>query len=142
MAAIPLLSGPQDPSQLENVVNTLITQLNAALTGVSPTNGITANTTGQAIAGVGNVTINTTTRATTSTGRYTISAPVAGRTVGIKNLSTIKATITGLFERGKTKLTLSSTAALASVNLPGVMLVGLSTSAWGVRAQTGKILCT
>lgn len=142
MALLSLLSGPQDPSQLEASLNTLITQLNGALSGSAPTNGITANTTGQPIARFGNITINTTTRATTSTGRYTISAPIAGASVVIKNLSTIKATITGLFERGKTKLTLSSTAALASANLPGVVLRGLSTSAWGIVSQTGKILTT
>lgn len=139
---ISLISGPQDPSQLENTINTLIVSLNNTLTGVTPAQGVTANTTGQTIGGLGNVTINTTTRATTSTGRYTIAAPVAGRQVVIKNLSTIKATITGLFERGKTKLTMTSTAALGSANLPGVILRGLSTSAWGVVAQTGKILTT
>lgn len=142
MATITLLSGPQDPSQLENTINTLIVALNGALTGQSPTNGVSAQSTAGAITGYGSVTLNTTTRTAGTTGRYAIAAPVAGRTQIIKNLSTVKATITGLFERGKTKLSLTSTAALASANLPGVMLRGLSTSAWAVVAQTGKILTT
>lgn len=143
MALIPLISGPQDPSQLDAVVNSLISQINAANTGQSPTNGISAQSTAGAIAGFGSaVTVNTTTRTAGTTGRYTIAAPVAGRVQIIKNLSTVKATITGLFERGKTKISMTSTAALASANLPGVILRGLSTSAWGVVGQTGRILTT
>lgn len=136
------LSGPQDPSQLEATINGLIVQLNSVLTGSSPSSTPSAQSTAASIAGFGTVTINTTTRTAGTTGRYAIAAPVAGRNVVIKNLSTVKAVITGLFERGKTKISLTSTAALASVNLPGVMLRGISTSAWAVVAQTGKILTT
>lgn len=139
-ATISLISGPQDPSQLDATINTLITQLNAALTGQSPVNGVTAQSTAAAIAGFGAVTLNTTIRAAGTTGRYSIAAPVNGRVVDLKNLSTSQATVTGLFERSKVKLTLAkSTAALATARLPGVRLRGISTSAWALIATYGPV---
>lgn len=142
MAAIPLLSGPQDPSQFENTINTLIVQINAGASGSSPYAAPTAQTTGSAITGFGAVTVNTTTRTAGTTGRYTIAAPVPGRTVTITSLSTVKATITGLFSRGKTKLSLTTTAAVATAKLPSVILRALSTSAWSVSASFGPVTST
>lgn len=137
---IPLLSGPQDPSQLEATLNTLIVQLNAQLTGSTPASTPSAQSTAASIAGFGTVTLNTTTRAAGTTGRYAIAAPVPGRTVALKNLSTSQAIVTGLFERSKVKLTLAkSTAALATAKLPGVMLRAISTSAWALIATYGPV---
>ncbi len=137
---ISLLSGPQDPSQLDAVINGVIVQVNAVLTGVTPARAVSAASTAVAIAGTGGITLNTTTRAAGTTGRYSIAAPVSGRTVSLKNLSTSAATVTGLFERSKVKLTLAkSTAALATAKLPGVMLRGISTSAWALIATYGPV---
>ncbi len=140
MALIPLISGPQDPSQLDATINSLIVSLNGALSGSAPTNGITAASTASAIPGYGSFTLNSTTRAAGTTGRYSIGAPVAGRVVNLKNLSTSAATVSGLFERSKIKLTLAkSTASLATAKLPGVILRGLSTSAWALQAVYGPV---
>lgn len=137
---IALLSGPQDPSQLDAVLNGLIVQINNGLSGATPSASPSAASTGAAIAGYGTITVNTTTRAAGTTGRYAIAAPVPGRALAIKNLSTSQATITGLFERSKVKLTLAkSTAVLATAKLPGVMLRAISTSAWALIATYGPV---
>ncbi len=144
--AISLLSGPQDPSLLNYDINNLINSINGFLTGSGGsalTVPVSAASTATVIANTaGQVTVNSTTRTAGTTGRYSLAAPVAGVTLKITSLSTVKSTITGLFERSKTKLSLSSTAALASVNLPSVILTGLSTSAWGITAGIGKIAST
>lgn len=139
--AISLLSGPQDPSQLDAVVNNLITNINSYVAGTSPLAvPVSAASTASAIsASAGQVTVNTTTRTAGTTGLYTIAAPVAGQTVKITCPSTVKARITGLFSRSKTKLTLSTTAALATAKLPSIILTGLSTSAWGLTAAYGSV---
>ena len=142
MAGIALTSGPQDPSQLEAQINALITSLNSYLTGgTAITSSVSAASTGTAIAAAaGQVNLNSTTRAAGTTGRYTIAAPVAGYTITLKNLSTSAALITGLFERSKTKLTMAkSTASLATAKLPGVLLRGLSTSAWAIIGTYGPV---
>lgn len=138
--AISLISGPQDPSQIDNTLNGLIVQINSGFSGSTPGTSPSAGSTSVAITGYGIVTVNTTTRAAGTTGRYSLAAPVAGRSISIKNLSTSAATITGLFERSKVKLTLAkSTAVLATAKLPGVMLRALSTSAWGLIASYGPV---
>ena len=146
MAVIPLLSGPQDPSQLNASLNALIEQINGYVTGTGGsfiTSPVSAASTGTAIsATAGQVTVNSTTRTAGTTGRYSLAAPQLGVTLKITSLSTVKSTITGSFERSKTKISLSSTAALASANLPSVILTGLSTSAWGLSASIGKIAST
>ena len=142
MAGIPLVSGPQDPSQLNASIDALITQINAYLTGGSAiTVPVSAASTATAIAaGAGQVSLNSTTRAAGTTGRYTIAAPSAGLTMALKNLSTSAASVTGLFERSKVKITFAkSTASLATAKLPGVLLRGLSTSAWALIAAYGPM---
>ena len=136
---ISYISGPQDPSQLENYLNQVITAVNAVLIGSTPASTPTAQSTAQTIAGYGVVTVNTTTRTASSTGRYTIAAPIAGRQVIIKSLSTVKATITGLFERSKVKITMSTTASLATAKLPSVILRAISTSAWALVGAYGPV---
>ncbi len=138
--AIALITGPQDVSQLDSVLNGLIVQINSGFSGATPGAAPSAGSTSVAITGYGTVTVNTTTRAAGTTGRYSLAAPVAGRNLAIKNMSTSAATITGVFERSKIKLTLAkSTAVLATAKLPGVMLRGLSTSAWAIVASYGPV---
>ena len=142
MALIPLISGPQDPSQLDATINVLIGQINGNLSGQSPAITVIAQSTAGSIAGYGEVTINSTTRTAGTTGRYTIATPVPGRQVVISSLSTVKATITGLFARGKTKLSLTTTASIATAKLPSVILRAISTSAWTVAASFGPVTST
>jgi hypothetical protein len=144
MAGIALLSGPQDPSQLEALLNQLITQMNGYFLGTTPeVLPVTKGTTSTPLPGFGSITVNSTTRTAGTTGRYMISAPVPGQTLSITDLSTVTATITGLFARNKTKLTLKSTAALsAGGKLASVILTGLSTSAWGITSGFGNVATT
>jgi hypothetical protein len=142
--AISLLSGAQDPSQLQASINALITSVNAYLGGTGgnvmtvPVSAASTATNISATAGV--VTVNTTTRTAGTTGLYNLAAPVAGVTLKITCPSTVKARITGLFARSKTKITLSTTAALATAKLPSIILTGRSTSVWDVSAGFGSIL--
>lgn len=141
--AISLISGPQDPSQLEALLNSLIVQINNTNNGTTPANPVSAASTASSISGGGAVTVNTTTRTAGTTGRYSIAAPVSGRMTVISNNSTVKATITGLFSRGRTKISLTSTASLAAGGkLASVILRGISTSAWAINASHGNAACT
>ena len=141
MAQIALLTGPQDPSQLDATINQLIEAINPFLNGVTPILGpVVAGSTAANLAASGTVQLNSTTRAAGTTGRYTLSAPVRGQVVFLKNLSTSQAFVTGVFERSKTKLTLAkSTAALATAKLPGVILAAVSTSAWNLIGSYGPV---
>lgn len=140
---ISYLSGPQDPSQIDATINGVITQINGVLTGQTSASSVTAQSTAVNIPGYGAVTVNSTTRTAGTTGRYTIAAPVNGHQQIITSLSTVQATITGLFSRGRTKITLKSTAALsAGGQLASVILRAISTSAWSVSASHGNATCT
>lgn len=140
---IALISGPQDPSQLDALINQLIGNVNSFLTGSGGnvlTTPVSAASTAAAIAATaGAVTVNTTTRTAGTTGLYNVAAPVAGVTLKITCPSTVKARITGLFARSKTKLTLSTTASLATAKLPSLILTGRSTSVWDVTASYGAV---
>ena len=144
MVGIALFSGPQDPSQLEALLNQLIVSANGYFLGTTPeVLPVTKGTTSTPLPGFGAMTVNSTTRTAGTTGRYTLSAPVTGQTLSIQSLSTVAATVTGLFERGKTKLTFKSTAALsAGAKLPAVILTALSTSSWGVTSGFGNVAST
>lgn len=141
---IPLFTGPQDPSQLDNLLNQVIVGLNGFVTGTTPeTVQVSAASTAAAIPNFGQFTLNSTTRTAGTTGRYTLSAPIRGQQVILTSLSTVKSTVTGVFERGKTKLSLISTATLAAgAKLPSVILTGLSTAGWGVSAGFGNVAST
>jgi hypothetical protein len=141
--AISLITGPQDPSQLDAVINGVIVQVNNQFSGQTASVSVSAQSTLSALSGYGAVTVNTTTRTAGTTGRYSIAAPVSGRVMTISSQSTVPATITGLFNRGRTKVTLKTTAALtAGAKLPSVILRGLSTSAWAVAASFGNVATT
>lgn len=144
--SIPLITGPQDPSQLNSTINALIESINGFTSGTAGsfiTTPVSAASTAASIAATaGQVTVNSTTRTAGTTGRYTLAAPQIGVTLKVTSLSTVKSTLTGLFERGKTKISMTSTAAIGLTNLPSVILTGLSTAAWGVTAGIGKVLST
>lgn len=142
---IALLSGPQDPSQLDAVVNQLIENINAYLAGTGGsviTVPVSAASTATSISPTsGQVTVNTTTRTAGTTGRYTVTAPsAAGQVLKITSLSTVQATITGAFSRSRLKVTMKTTAALTSAaKLPSMILTALSTSQWMVSASYGNV---
>lgn len=145
--SIATLTGPQDPSQLDNIVNQIILAVNGYVTGVTPeVVVVSAGSTAGNLPTAGAVTLNSTTRTSGTTGRYTLPAPTAaqiGQQLSLTSLSTVQATVTGKFEKIKTKLTLKSTAALsAGAKFPSVMLTALSTSAWGVIAGFGNVAST
>ena len=140
---IALLSGPQDVSQLDSIINTLISSINPVLAGtVAVPQLVTAGSTTGNIPSFGQVTLNSTTRTAGTTGRYKLPAPIPGQQLILTSISTVQATVSGLLERGKTKLTFKSTAALASAKLPSAILTALSTSAWGVSASFGNVAST
>ncbi len=135
---IALLSGPQDVSQLDSILNGIINQINAGLTGTTPlTSPVVTGTTSAALPANGTVLLGST----TAGAAYTMSAPVRGQTVRLINGSTKNCTIAGLFNKTKTKLTLTSTTG-AKIAQMAVSLVGLSTAAWGVSAVAGLVKST
>lgn len=143
-ATLPLFSGPQDPSLLFYYLDQLIAAVNPVLSGSTPVPlAVSAGSTTGNLPAFGQVTLNTTTRTAGTTGRYKMPAPVVGQMVILTSESTVQATVTGLFNKTKTKLTLKSTAALsAGVKLPSVILTALSTAAWGVSAGFGNVAST
>jgi len=78
--AIALLSGPQDPSQLDAVINSLINSINGYVGGTTAlTAGITPGTTSADLAAFGTVTLTST----SATASYLLSPPALGQTVTI-----------------------------------------------------------
>lgn len=135
---IPLLSGPQDPSQLDNLLNQLIIQINGYVSGTTPqTVQISTATTSAAIAASGTVILGST----VSNALYAMAAPVKGQTVRLITNSTKGARIGGLFNKTKTLITLLTTAG-AKLAQPAVVLTGLSSSAWGISAVAGNVKST
>ena len=149
MAGIQLssFSGPQDPSLLFYYLDQIIGSLNPVLSGATPiVQGVSAGSTSGNLPSAGAVTLNSTTRTAGTTGRYTLAAPTSaqiGQNLSLTSISTVQATVTGKFEKIKTKLTLKSTATLANgAKFPSVLLTALTTSAWGVIAGFGNVAST
>ena len=146
MAGIQLssFSGPQDPSLLFYYLDQIISSLNPVLSGSTPVpQGVSAASTSGNIPSAGALTLNTTTRTATTTGRYSLAAPTAaqvGNLLLLTNISTVKATVKGAFEKSKTLITLKSTTAAA--NRPSVILTALSTSVWGIFGLAGPVTST
>lgn len=133
-----LFSGPQDVSQLDSLLNTLVNAINANSSGASPqTNPVVTGTTSAALPASGVVLLGST----TAGAAYTLAAPVRGQSVRLINGSTKNCTIAGLFNKTKTKLTLTSTTGAKIAQL-AVTLVGLSTAAWGVSSVAGLVKST
>ena len=146
MAGVQLssFSGPQDPSLLFYYLDQIISSLNPVLSGSTPVpQGVSAASTSGNIPSAGALTLNTTTRTATTTGRYSLAAPTAaqvGNLLLLTNISTVKATVKGAFEKSKTLITLKSTTAAA--NRPSVILTALSTSVWGIFGLAGPVTST
>ena len=146
MAGVQLssFSGPQDPSLLFYYLDQIIASLNPVLSGSTPVpQGVSAASTSGNIPSAGALTLNTTTRTATTTGRYSLAAPTAsqvGNLLLLTNISTVKATVKGAFEKSKTLITLKSTTAAA--NRPSVILTALSTSVWGIFGLAGPVTST
>jgi hypothetical protein len=135
---ISLFSGPQDVSQLDSLLNTLVNAINAGFSGATPTtNPVVTGTTSAALPASGVVLLGST----TAGAAYTMSAPVRGQSVRLINGSTKNCTIAGLFNKTKTKLTLTSTTG-AKIAQMAVSLVGPSTAAWGVSSVAGNVKST
>lgn len=135
---VALFSGPQDVSQLDSLLNTLVNAINAAASGAAPTTvPVVAGTTAAALPASGVVLLGST----TAGAAYTLSAPVRGQSVRLINGSTKNCTIAGLFNKTKTKLTLTSTTGAKLPQLAAA-LIGLSTAAWGIYAVAGNVKST
>jgi hypothetical protein len=140
--AIALVSGPQDPSQLDNLINSLIGSLNGYLTGSTPlTVPVVNGTTGANLPNSGVVTIST------ATGNMVLSRPIPGQEVDIITQSTKSMTVTilggGTFNKTHTKLTFKTTNAAGGANVQqAVSLVGLTTSIYGIKAVIGTVKST
>lgn len=143
MAALSLLAGPQDPSQLDATINTLIAAINPILGGSVPVpNQTTLGTSSANLGTFGTIILNST--ATNSA--YTLPNPTAaqlGQQVELILVSTKGAAITGKYDTTKTKISLSTTASAATAKFPAVTLTALSTTrGWGVTSAFGGTIKT
>lgn len=139
--AIALLSGPQDPSQLNNTINALIGSLNGYLNGSTPVSSPVVNgTTGATLPDYGIVTISTGTN-------YVIQRPLPGVQVEIITQSTKQMFVTvlggGTFNKNKTKLTFKTTNAAGGANVQqSAILTGLTTSIYSISSVVGSVKST
>lgn len=147
MAGIPLFSGPQDPSQLQNLLNQVLTTIGgyvAPLPGQSgPITPIQAGTTSANLPASGLVTLSST----VASAQYTISRPILGQTVKLVTITTKAQTVaapTGVtFNKGNTKLTFKTTNGAAGVEVwQAAELTALSTSVWALTGSIGTIKST
>jgi hypothetical protein len=141
---IATFTGPQDPSQLDNLLNQVINAINGYVTGSTPIVGVVSvgSTTGN-LPTSGTVILNSTTRTAGTTGRYAIANPTAAQVGQVVNLfcaSTVKAIVTGTFDKAKTKLTFASTT--AAKNRPAGTLSAVSTSQWALISVAGPLTST
>lgn len=136
--ALPLFSGAQDPSQLENLINQVITYLNNGFSGATPqTVPVVAGTTSANLPANGTVTLSST----VASAIYTLTAPVRGQTVALVTVSTKSQTVRGLFNNGNTALTFKTTRGAGGREVwQAVTLRGLSTAAWGIIGMSGTVL--
>lgn len=139
MSTIALITGPQDPSQLDNSLNSLIAQLNGYLTGSTPlVNPIVAGSTTGSLPTSGVVTLGSSGAAHSAT--YSLPRPTAaqiGQSVQLITTTTNSQLVTGLFNKSHTKITMKTTAG-NTVLQAAVSLVALSTSAWGITGFAGS----
>lgn len=137
MAGIALFSGPQDPSQLENLLNQIILATNPYVTGTSPIPSfVTTATTAANLPAFGTVILGST----VASAAYVLPAPVKGQSVELVTQTTKAATVTlasGTFNKNHTKLTLKTTTG-NTVLQASVQLTGLSTSVWGITGFAGS----
>lgn len=144
LAGIPLFTGPQDPSQLDALLNQVIVAANGAITGSSPTGSqLTAGTTAANLPTFGVVTLSST----VANAAYTLPGPTnaqLGQMVELVAISTKSQTVALKYNTTKTKLTFVSTAALATAQrLPAVTLFAASTTrGWVATGMVGSVKST
>lgn len=138
--SIALLSGPQDPSQLESTINSLINSLNGYLFGTSAqTASVVNGTTSANLQAYGVVIL----ASTVAGAQYKLPPPPAiGQSVRLVSKSTLSQTVTltsGYFFSNRTKLTFKTT----NVGVPeAIELVGRSSTIWAISAAAGNVKCT
>lgn len=141
VSGIPLFSGPQDPSQLDALLNQVITWANGAITGSSPTgSAVTAGTTAVSLPTFGVVTLSST----VASAAYTLPGPTnaqIGQTVSLVTVSTKTQTVAGKFNNANTKLTFKTTRGAAGVEAwQAATLTALSTTlGWGMTGSVGTV---
>lgn len=143
MAGIALLSGPQDPSQLDAQLNTVITNVNGYLLGLTPTynlvSAVTSSSTATIQNGYGYLELNST-RAKT----YKVAAPqpgieplyvfnnkksTAGQTLAISSTNTSKFILNNATN---TQLTFKTKG-------QAVVLIGVSSSRYLAVSNIGSV---
>ena len=141
MTQLALLSGPQDPSQLDATINILIESLNPVLAGTSPVlSNVVTGTTSATLQGFGTVILGST----VASAAYVLAAPVRGQQVELITQTTKACTVTlvsGTFNKTHTKLTLKTTTGTTALQ-QAVTLTGLSTSVWGITSAAGSVKST
>lgn len=139
--SIALLSGPQDPSQLDAVINSILAQINPVLNGSVPTQSAVVNGTTLAnLPNFGVVTISTGTN-------YVLGRPVPGQEVDLITQSTKQMFVTilggGTFNKGNTKMTFKTTSGAGGAEVwQAASLVGLTTSIYGIKSISGTVKTT
>lgn len=142
MSTIALLSGAQDPSQLNNVVNSLIGQINGYVTGATPTiSPVVTGTTSANLPNFGVVILGSTVAGAT----YVLSRPVVGQSVQLVSQSTKSQTVTilaaGTFNKSHTKLTFKTTTGTTALQ-QAISLVGETTSIYAITGAAGSVKST
>ena len=137
-----LQTGPQDPSQLQALINQLTTALNGYATGATPVSlPVVAGTTTANLPASGVVTLSTT--STTST--YKLSSPTIGQLVTLFcKKSTTAGSAGHVVTMASTLVTLSTTfkkIVMKTKNM-AITLVGLSSTSWGVVSNVGTVITT
>lgn len=138
---LPLFSGPQDPSQLEALLNQIILAVNPVLNGSTPVpNSVVTGTTAATLQGFGTVILGST----VASAAYVLAAPVRGQQVELVTETTKAATVTlvsGTFNKNHTKLTLKTTTGITALQ-QAVTLTGLSTLVWAITSAAGSVKST
>lgn len=145
--AIALLSGPNDPSQLQNALNALITTLNGMIGGTPGGPGVVtalqSGTTGSNLPTSGLVTL----ASTVAGAAYVLPNPtpgILGQTVQLVTISTKSQTVAGRFNSGNTKLTFKTTRGTGgSETFQSAILTALSTAlGWAITSLSGTVKST
>lgn len=142
--ALPLLTGPQDPSQIDALLNALIIAVNPVITGVTPAaQPVTAGTTSANLPNYGLVTL----ASTVASAAYVLGRPVPGVPVELVSITTKSQTVTilggGTFNKSNTKLTFKTTNGAAGAEVwQAASLIGLTTSVYAITGLSGTVKST
>lgn len=142
--ALPLLTGPQDPSQIDALLNSIILAVNPVITGATPAaQPITSGTTSANLPNYGLVTL----ASTVASAAYVLGRPVPGVPVELVSITTKSQVVTilggGTFNKSNTKLTFKTTNGASGVEVwQAVSLVGLTTSVYAIVGANGTVRST